>query len=68
MCVIDNIIGNVLFISGCMVSWLLYVSDKLAFSWFQLKDIVETSRIESLCLFSIHLQECSVQSKGDTEY
>lgn len=68
MCVIDNIIGNVLFISGCMVSWLLYVSDKLAFSWFQLKDIVETSRIESLCLFSTHLQECSVQSKGDTEY
>lgn len=30
MYVLDNIIGNVLFISGCMVSWLLYVSDKLA--------------------------------------
>lgn len=67
MCMIDNSIWNVLFISGCMISWLLYVSDKLAFSSFQLKDIVETSRMESLCLFSIHLQESSVQSLN-TEY
>lgn len=73
MCVIDNIIGNVLFISGCMVLGCFMSSDKLAFSWFQLKDIVKTSknRITLLIFYSLTRMFSSIKGwywilkKGD---